>query len=188
MHSPFKLPLLALQSLFLGLLSIGHAVEKSESQGALQEELQKIRSSEKSDFACTLIRKAKVLKLERRKQFNVVGVMMWDVPGAAWEETIRITLSDDLNKKYKAEFGKWHDLLSFDKCRVRLEAVPAAVMEALKKWAPEAEWNSVADAQKKYKEKSLFKIEGRLGGKKIKAEIFEDGQVKKQDKLSQPKE
>ena len=77
-------------------------------------------------------------------------------------------------------------LVEADKCVIAADALPAAVADAAKKWAPGAVIGKV-EVETKKDSGTCYKVEAALNGKNIKAEIAEDGKVVKADKLPEAK-
>ncbi|HYF48216.1 MAG TPA: hypothetical protein VEJ63_02350 [Planctomycetota bacterium] len=99
--------------------------------------------------------------------------------GGSYEFTGR----DEWNEKIKVVYGADGKLWEEDERKLPLSKVPAAVVETAKKWAPSATWSEVAEVETDDGELPVYEIEGTLNGKRIEADIREDGSVKKADKL-----
>ena len=77
-------------------------------------------------------------------------------------------------------------LLEASKCTIPEDALPAAVADAVKKWAPGAKVAKI-EVETKKGTGTCYKVEVTLNEKNIKAEIAEDGKVLKADKLPEAK-
>lgn len=126
---------------------------------------------------------SKVLKVESKEDFNVLlAVALWDIYEP--KKWLKITLLNARGEKFKTEFDLYGVLLAADEHDVPFADLLPDVSMALRQWAPDAEWRDVTQARKKRDEKEmLYKVAGKLDGKTIKAEVFEDGSFRKRDKL-----
>jgi hypothetical protein len=102
-------------------------------------------------------------------------------------DSLEISAKDEWNDKLKVVYGTDAKLWSESSHKLPLSAVPAAVVDTAKKWAPAAKWDEVAEVSTKKGETPVYEITGDLNGKNIKAEIAEDGKVVKASKLSEEK-
>lgn len=105
---------------------------------------------------------------------------MWDIPYESDRE-YQVTLRDPLNKDFKARYSVHGSLDSTDSFKTN--RLPGKAAEAMKAWAPGAEWETPAEAKKRYSQAMLYKVRCRFEGKTYKAEIFEDGTFKKRDAI-----
>lgn len=110
-----------------------------------------------------------------------------DVTVKEHSDSFVFTGRDQWNEKVKVVYGRDGKLWEESDRKLPLAKVPAVVVEAAKKWAPAATWSDTAEVETDKGELPLYELEGTLNGKKIEAEIREDGTVKKASKLEEAK-
>jgi hypothetical protein len=174
----------------------GKGEKKSEEMKAKKEEKKESKKEEKKD--------------EKKEANNEVGKIEKDGKNVALPEPIfkafharfktatvlevkeradslEISAKDEWNDKLKVVYGTDAKLWSESSHKLPLSAVPAAVVDTAKKWAPAAKWDEVAEVSTKKGEAPVYEISGDLNGKNIKADIAEDGKVVKASKLPEEK-
>lgn len=86
--------------------------------------------------------------------------------------TYELTLSDTLNKKFKATYSRSGELLHTDTYRTPIANLPAEVQVAVAKLFPSANLETVVEAKCKYlKEGRGFQLSGKIDGVKLDVEI-----------------
>lgn len=124
----------------------------------------------------------RVVQIEHKESSNLLlAVAMWDIYKP--NRSVELTVSDELNKKFKATYTLYGELVSTSEYKLSVERLPEKALAALKAWAPGATWAKPAEAQKKYRQPFGYKVEFKKDGKTYKAEVFDDGTFKKQDRV-----
>jgi len=148
--------------------------ETQKAFGELAKELQ-------NDFHARFPN-GRLLRVEHKKSFNpLIAAVMWDI--YELNRSTELTVSDELNKKFKATYTIHGELVSTSEYKLPIERLPEKALTALKAWAPGATWEKPAEAQKKYRQPFLYKVEFKKDEKMCKAEVLEDGTFKKQDRV-----
>ena len=78
-------------------------------------------------------------------------------------------------------------ILEASKCKISSAKLPAAVADAVKKWAPAGKLCETATVETKKDSGTCYQVEAEVAGKKVKAEIGADGKLIKGDKMPEPK-
>ncbi|MGD0090703.1 MAG: hypothetical protein ABSE73_12355 [Planctomycetota bacterium] len=93
------------------------------------------------------------------------------------------------NESYKVLVSADGKLLEQGKHKLPSASLPAAVADAVRKWAPGAKLSEMAKVESKRENGSvaLYEVKAEIGGETIEAKIGEDGKVMKADKLPEPK-
>jgi hypothetical protein len=157
------------------LAAAGMSAERENNAAA---EFEKLPDGLRADFAARFTG-FKVVRIEHKYKFHFYHLFaIIDLPT---EHTTEIVFVDAAGKEATAKYED--GLRSIKSFNVEHSALPEQAAGAIAAWAPDAVWNRTARGSKELGQKMLYKVEGKLHGKTIKAEIFEDGQFKKQDKL-----
>jgi hypothetical protein len=165
-------------ALCAGLVAAADAEKKEEKKEAKKEE----KKDEKKAvvlpdaIAKALAAKCKEATIEEAKEKKEADKV------CSYEVKIKCKCGQECKMVFAID-GK---LLEASKCVIPADALPAAVADAVKKWAPGATVGKVEVETKKEKG-TTYKVEAKLGEESVKAEIAEDGKVIKADKLPEPK-
>ena len=139
-----------------------------------------------------------VVKLKDGHHQSLLWHTILGMPSPFCPNYYRITLKDQRDDKYKVEF--WHGFRQFerqgesrewislaieDEHAKPLTELPPEVLDATKKLGADVVWNDSAKIEKEGDDQRVFKFKGKLNGKTVKVEIYENGKIKKADKLLQ---
>ncbi len=128
---------------------------------------------------------ATILKVEEKKSFNPVGLMMLDMPNARWTKSVEVTVSNELNPKFKVHFDSNGGLMSADKYKVQAELLPPAVKTALDGQTQNPNWIEPAEVKIVWEVKNnatvlLYSVSCKNSDKKkVKIEVYDDGTLHK---------
>ena len=108
------------------------------------------------------------------------------VESKAKKENFQVKAANEAGKKFEAVLSADGKVVECDEYEVKSNEAPAAVLAAVKKWAPEAQ---LAETVKVETEdgKTVYEFVAMQAGKKLKAEVAEDGTVLESDKLPEVK-
>ena len=147
------------------VIVLGFSMQLHASEGSVgYDEIGETRVFDAVKETLTLRKGTKVLKMEDK------------------DGSYEVLAKDKWNPSYKITYSAEGKIFSESKHKIPLSAVPAAVIETAKKWAPKATWAQLAEVETN-KSVSTYAITGDLNEKIISAQINEDGSVVKADKL-----
>jgi hypothetical protein len=102
-------------------------------------------------------------------------------------EKYELTAADKLNEKFKLVYTPAGKLYEEQEHDIALDAVPANVVEAAKKWAPDGDWRKTALARTDAGKPSVYTLTADIGKKTVRATINEFGAIVEADKLPKKK-
>lgn len=114
---------------------------------------------------------ATVLKVERKENDHITGNLLEFTVGIAKSRSdvfYKLTIADALNKKYDIVFDSSAELVATDKYKTTFENLPQYVQSAIGGRSNSGGSSDPLDAKL---EKGVFKVWGKLDGKKISVEI-----------------
>lgn len=129
-------------------------------------------------------RGSKVISIRRQENHSPIKEqIVWNYRS---ERFFQVTLADPNNGKFTADFNTEGELLAVGSHKLRFTDLPPGVSDSLSRWAPSAEWDEWAAAQRNRNEQFCYKAAGKLYGKTIRAEVWELGSFKRKDPLPHP--
>ncbi|HLX61809.1 MAG TPA: hypothetical protein VKX17_11050 [Planctomycetota bacterium] len=116
---------------------------------------------------------ARLLDVKRKESTDWFSYSISVGGASAKIVTYELTLSDDLNKKFKVTFNDQGKLTHADKYSTRMGSLPQVVQSAIEKSAPSAGADAVVEARVSYLRDGFYgyKIAGKLDGKKLELEV-----------------